>query len=226
MVYGFPGRTNEYIMSDAVKYIAQKSNPHKINLRTKRLDIQNKYMAQDPAIRIQYASKNASVANSWKKWQGEMKGILKMNTIANKQEFEKNFTRWADGKPEYAGIVEKFKDLYAKIEDLSLVNDYQNEAINAVELVSFAGRGGKNAEKFHKDYYMPIDKESFITLYNEYNKNISDTYKSPYFKEKLAQYGSIEKWADAIFTTQPNLQLAEELYKQTNEYFSKTLNQR
>lgn len=223
MVYGFPGRTNEYIMSDAVKYIAEKSNPHKINLRTKRLDIQNKYMAQDQAIRIQYASKNASVANSWKKWQGEMKGILKMNTIANKQEFEKNFTKWAEGKPEYAGIVEKFRELYTKIEDLSLVNDYQNEAINAVELVNFAGKGGKNAEKFYKDYYMPIDKESFIILYNEYNKNIPDTYKSPYFKEKLAQYGSIEKWADAIFTTQPNLQLAEELYKQTNEYFTKNI---
>ena len=40
MVYGFPGRTNEYLISDAAKYTAQVSNPHKIALRTLRLDIQ------------------------------------------------------------------------------------------------------------------------------------------------------------------------------------------
>lgn len=221
MVYGFPGRTNEYLMSDAVKYIAETSNPHKINLRTLRLEIQNREMAKDPAVRIKYASKNASVANSWKKWQGEMKGIIKMNTIANKQEFEKQFNRWGQGNPEYDGLIEKMHGLYNQIAELSLVSDYQNEAINAVELVSFAGRGQKNADKFYKDYYMPIDKACFIALLNEYNKNIADKYKAPYFKEKLAEYGSVEKWADLIFTEKPNLELAKELYDQTNDYFNK-----
>lgn len=223
LVYGFPGRTNEYLMSDAVKYIAEISNPHKINLRTLRLNIQNREMAKDPAVRIQYASKNASVANSWKKWQGEMKGILKMNTIANKQAFEKDFTRWAEGKPEYEGLIEKMHELYSGIEELSLVADYQKEALNAVELVSFAGRGRSNPGKFYKDYYMPIDKASFIVLYNEYNKNVPDKYKSPYFKKKLKEYGSIEKWADKIFTATPDLALAEELYKETNRYFNNTI---
>lgn len=223
LVYGFPGRTNEYLMSDAVKYIAEISNPHKINLRTLRLDIQNREMAKDPAVRIQYASKNASVANAWKKWQGEMKGILKMNTIANKQAFEKDFTGWAEGKPEYEGLIEKMHGLYSGIEELSLVADYQNEAINAVELVSFAGKGRRNPEKFYKDYYMPIDKASFIVLYNEYNKNVPDKYKSPYFKKKLKEYGSVEKWANKLFTATPDLALAEELYKETNRYFNNNI---
>lgn len=223
LVYGFPGRTNEYLMSDAVEYIAEISNPHKINLRTLRLDIQNREMAKDPAIRIKYASKNASVANSWKKWQGEMKGILKMNTIANKQAFEKDFTRWAEGKPEYEGLIERMHELYSGIEELSLVADYQKEALNAVELVSFAGRGRSNPEKFYKDYYMPIDKASFIALYNEYNKNVPDKYKSPYFKKKLKEYGSVEKWAGKIFTATPDLAMAEEIYKETNRYFNNTI---
>lgn len=38
----YPGRTQEYLMSDAVKYIAGISNPNKINLRTMRLDIQKR----------------------------------------------------------------------------------------------------------------------------------------------------------------------------------------
>ena len=220
MVYGFPGRTNEYLFSDAVKYTAEKSNPHKIALRTLRLDIQNREMQKDQAVRIKYASKNASVANAWKKWQGEAKGIFRMRAIENKQDFEAKFTEWSKGKPEYEGLVAKFKELYGIIEDLSLVKDYQTEALNAVELVAFAGRGQRGAEKFYKDYYMPIDKDCFIALYNAYNKNIADKYKSPYFKEQLAKYGSIEAWADALFTQEPNLEMAAEIYKQTNAYFN------
>ena len=220
MVYGFPGRTNEYLISDAVKYTAEKSNPHKIALRTLRLDIQNREMSKDQAVRIKYASKNASVSNAWKKWQGEAKGIFRMRAIENKQEFEAKFTEWSKGKPEYENLVAKFHELYGMIEDLSLVKDYQTEALNAVELVAFAGRGQRGAEKFYKDYYMPIDKDCFIALYNSYNKNIDDKYKAPYFLEQLQKFGSVEAWADALFTEKPNMEMAAEIYKQTNKHFN------
>ena len=220
MVYGFPGRTNEYLISDAVKYTAEKSNPHKIALRTLRLDIQNREMSKDQAVRIKYASKNASVSNAWKKWQGEAKGIFRMRAIENKQEFEAKFTEWSKGKPEYENLVAKFHELYGMIEELSLVKDYQTEALNAVELVAFAGRGQRGAEKFYKDYYMPIDKDCFIALYNSYNKNIDDKYKSPYFLEQLKKFGSVEAWADALFTEKPNMEMAAEIYKQTNKHFN------
>ena len=219
MVYGFPGRTNEYLFSDAVKYTALTSNPHKIALRTLRLDIQKEEMNKDRAVRIKYASKNAGVSNAWKKWQGEAKGILKMKAIEYKQAFEAKFDKWAAGKPEYENLVEKFKELYGSIEELSLVQDYQTEALNAVEIIGFAGRGQRGAEKFYKDYYMPIDKASFIALYNAYNKNIADKYKSPYYKEQLQKFGSVEAWADALFAEKPNLEMAAEIYKQTNDYF-------
>ena len=38
-IYGFPGRTQEYIHSEGVRYIEQTGDPHKIHLRTLRLDI-------------------------------------------------------------------------------------------------------------------------------------------------------------------------------------------
>ena len=223
MVYGFPGSTREYLFSDAVKYTALISNPHKIALRTLRLDIQRKEMNKDQAVRIKYASKNAGVSNAWKKWQGEAKGILKMKAIENKQAFEAKFDKWAEGKPEYENLVERFKELYGSIEELSLVQDYQNEALNAVEIISFAGRGQRGAEKFHKDYYMPIDKACFIALYNAYNKNIADNYKSPYFKEQLQKFGSVETWAEALFTEKPNMEMAAEIYKNTNDWFKENI---
>ena len=223
MVYGFPGTTREYLFSDAVKNTALVSNPHKIALRTLRLDIQKREMDKDQAVRIKYASKQARVANAWKKWQGEAKGIIRLDAIGKKQAFEAQFDKWAEDKPEYAGIVERFKELYGSIEDLLLVQDYQSEALNAVELVTFAGKGQPDADLFYKDYYMPIDKASFIALYQAYNQNIADHYKSPYFKEQLQKFGSVEAWADALFTQEPNLAMAAEIYRQTNAYYQENI---
>ena len=223
MVSGFPGSTREYLFSDAVKYTAYTSNPHKIALRTLRLNIQKEEMNKDQAVRIKYASKQAGVANAWKKWQGEAKGLIKNNAVANKQAFEAKFDQWAEGKPEYENLVERFKELYGSIEELSLVQDYQTEALNAVEIIGFAGRGQRGAERFYKDYYMPIDKACFVALYNAYNKNIADQYKSPYFKEQLQKFGSIEAWADALFTEKPNLEMAAEIYKNTNDWFRENI---
>ena len=223
MVYGFPGSTREYLFSDAVKYTAYTSNPHKIALRTLRLDIQKEEMNKDQAVRIKYASKQAGVANAWKKWQGEAKGLIKNHAVENKQAFEAKFDQWAKGKPEYEGLVTRFKELYGSIEELSLVQDYQSEALNAVEIIGFAGRGQRGAERFYKDYHMPIDKACFVALYNAYNKNIADKYKSPYFKEQLQKFGSIEAWADALFTETPNLEMAAEIYKNTNDWFRENI---
>ena len=225
LVYGFPGRTNEYLMSHAVQNTADVSNPHKIKLRTLRLDIMNREQEKDAAVRIQYASKNASVSNAWKKWQGERKGIYKMNTIENKRNYEKEFAKWAANKPEYNGLMEEFAKLYAQIEDLSLVNDYQKEAINVIEYVKYAASKEKtDSALFFKDYYKPIDKDIFIALINEYNNTIDDKYKAPYFKEKLQEMGSVEKWADAIYeaeSVETAEELAKELYVETNKHFNK-----
>lgn len=218
MVYGYPGRTQEYLMSDAVKYISSVSNPHKINLRTMRLNIQNEEMSKSPEVRIKYASKNASVANSWKKWQGEAKGIVKLNAVENKIEFEREFAKWAKNKPEYSNLLNEFSEIYKKLEPLAFVNDYQNEAITANEIIRFAGLVSAAAERnskmtpqvsaanialivedFYKDYYLPIDKKSFIAIVGEYSKNVPLKMQPKYFFDKIAEYKTVDSLASYIF---------------------------
>ena len=74
MIYGFPGNTQEYILSDAVAYIAERSDPAKIAVRTGRLDIITKAQESDPALRIHYAAKHASIANAMEKMAGRSAG--------------------------------------------------------------------------------------------------------------------------------------------------------
>lgn len=208
-VYGFPGSTREYITSDAVHYNAEISNPHKIKLRTHRLDAQRKYMSKDQAVRIMYSAKNASVSNAWKKWQGEMKGIRKMNTVEVKKEYEKRFREWAKGT-EYEGVLDQLAGLYAQLEPYSFANDYYRESVLVVELPAFARRIQRMVEKgddpsaaiaaFYKDYYLPIDKECFISLVKEFDANVPASFKPEYFTNTLAQYPTVEAWADDMYT--------------------------
>ena len=216
-IYGFPGSTKEYIHSEGVRYIEEIGDPHKIHLRTLRLDIMNKYQAQSQKVRIQYSSKNANVSNAWKKWQGEVKGIKKMKTVQTKQEFEKAFDRWAQGG-EFDGVIGKIAGIYEELEPYQFATDYYSETVRTVEVANFAmsmarlfkqtdstvtfdkARAAEMAEAFYKDWYLPIDKESFVAVMNEYEKNVPAGFKPEYYKEKLASYGSTEAWAEDIFT--------------------------
>ena len=207
-VYGCPGSTQEYVMSDQVKYISEVSDPQKIALRTQRLDIQKKYMSQSQAVRIQYSSKNASVSNAWKKWQGEEKGIKKNHTVAEKQAYEKWFREWAKGT-RYEGIVDQLGGIYARRNPTYLAYEYYNETVRTIELLNFASgiqsrlRAGTPTndliDSFFKDYYHPIDEEIFVAMMTSFDQNVPEAFKPAWFKEKLAESGSVEAWKDDLY---------------------------
>ncbi len=211
-IYGYPGRTSEYIVSDAVKYIAEEGNPHKIKLRTIRLDIMNRYQAKDPVVRIQYAAKNAGVANKWKKMQGEAKGIEKLGVVAEKQELENRFQEWAAGKPEYENLLPQFRELYAEVRPLDFAFDYYTEGFNGIELMSFAANFAsldtsltkekvaalkERVKTFYKNYYQPIDQESAKALMAEFVENVPAEFQPAVLKENS---GNLDNWIDGLFT--------------------------
>ena len=215
-IYGFPGRTQEYIHSEGVRYIEELGDPHKIALRTLRLDIMSKHQEQSQKVRIQYSSKHADVANAWKKWQGEVKGIRKMRTVATKKAYEQKFAQWAVGT-EYEGLTDKIASIYAELEPYAFATDYYNETVRTVELANFAMSfarlykevdgavtfdGAKAAdltESFFKDYYLPIDREAFVAVMKAFDENVPAESKPAFHKAMMEKYGDVEAWAADIF---------------------------
>ena len=195
-VYGCPGSTQEYVHSDAVKYISEVSDPEKIALRTTRLQIMKKYMDKSQAVRIQYSSKYAGVANAWKKWQGEAKGLKKMKTVATKQAYEARFREWARGT-EYKDVLDNLAYIYAERNALYRAYEYYNETVRSIERLRMVS--GRPFEM--KDYYQPIDEETFVALMEAFDKNLDDAYKPAYFLQKRAEYDSMEAWKDDVFAS-------------------------
>ncbi len=210
-VFGYPARTSEYLPSYAIEMITEVQNPQKIKLRGTRLDIFGKYAEKDPQVRIQYASKDAGVANYWKKMIGESGGIKRMKGIERKEAYETEFQQWANNNG-YSQLLPTFKQVYTELTPLNVATDYLMEAGLAIELVSYANKFSKlatlsemkpenadqlNKEKqtllgstksFFKDYYQPIDEEVMVALLKIYDENLDPLYKPAFFKEIHKKY--------------------------------------
>ena len=214
-VYGCPGSTQEYVHSELVKYIQDVSDPEKIALRTTRLGLMKKYMDQSQAVRIQYSSKFASVANAWKKWQGEEKGLRKNHIVPVKQAYEERFADWAQGT-RYEGLTERLAQLYAARNPLYRAYEYYNETVRSVEKLQMAS--GRRVDP--KDYYQPIDEEIFVAMVSAFDKALEDSYKPEEFIRQRERFGSIGEWKDAIFADE---ELAKELATSLDKFYNQNL---
>ncbi len=194
MVMGYPGRTQEYLPSFAVEQIVTDLNPAKIEIRDAALKVQDGFMRKDNAIKIQYASKYAGVANYWKKWIGETKGLKKSNAVALKKEFEKKFQERlikAGKQAEYGNLLADFEKNYSEIRPYAIAKDYFTEVVlRNSEILSFGYRlyqleqvynaRGEQAftdrknnliygfEGLYKDYSAQVDEKVFEQLLHLY----------------------------------------------------------
>lgn len=196
MVMGYPGRTQEYLPSFAVEQIVTDLNPAKIEIRDAALKVQDGFMRKDNAIKIQYASKYAGVANYYKKWIGETKGLKKSNAVGVKKEFEKKFqdrVNKAGKQSEYGTLLADFEKNYTEIKEYAISRDYFSEVVlRNTEILTFGYRlyqleqvyntRGEQAftdrknnliagfESLYKDYSAEVDEKVFEQLIDLYAK--------------------------------------------------------
>lgn len=195
MIYGFPGNTQEYILSDAVAYIAERSDPAKIAIRTERLAVISEAQAADPALRIHYAAKHASIANAWKKWQGEVLGIARRGTIASKRDYERRFEEWAQDKAEYRTIISDLKAEYARIADAYFAREVTGETIAALPKRYTPEERAEEAFPRRK----ATERALFRLLYTEYARRCPPEFIARAFAEGVSEHGSPEAFAERIF---------------------------
>ncbi|MBK8701965.1 MAG: S46 family peptidase [Saprospiraceae bacterium] len=221
MVFGFPGRTDEYLPSIAVDQIMTHSDPAKIAVRDAALNIMNKYMRNDESTRLKYASKYATIANSWKKWIGEAKGLKSTNAVGKKKTFEAEFEKRAMKAKQYTGLIPQFNALYTANLEASLVRDYFSEAPNRnIEMLRLMGSlrnlvqtyeksGEKDylkmkdrlsafMQEFYQDFSADIDKEIFVSLMQICRDNLAKKYMPASTEGK-----SFEVLGDVLYGASP-----------------------
>ena len=204
MIYGFPGNTQEYITSDAVKYIAQVSDPIKIDLRTQRLDIIGAAQAKSSKTRIQYAAKQANIANAWKKWQGEVKGINRLGTYGKKLDYERRFR---EDNPDKAYLLDSLSAAYERNYEGYFTYELFNESLRGIELAQVSRLALSTTltdeqkmeaiALFYKDFDVNVDRElakAMISAYFEHAVITSETLEA-----LVAKHGGAEAYAEWLY---------------------------
>ncbi len=151
MVYGFPGSTEYYVPSYAVKQVVEFADPLRIDMRTASLDVIDAAMNASAALKLKYSSKQRRIANGWKKWQGEVRGLKDLDAVGKKQAEEAEFLRRAQGKKEYAGILPRLERLYGELAPYDRARDLYSEFMYmGAELPRFAATMDKLVEGWGK----------------------------------------------------------------------------
>ncbi len=204
MIYGFPGNTQEYITSDAVKYVAEKSDPTKIELRTQRLDIIGAAQAASPETRIKYAAKQANIANAWKKWQGEVKGINRLGTYSKKLDYE---ARFRSENPDKAYLLDSLEVAYANNMDGYFNYELFNETLRGIELQNVVYMSANEKiteeermaaiERFYKDFDVNVDRKLAVAMLKAFDKLA--TVSAPQLQALFEREGGAEAYANWLY---------------------------
>ncbi|MBR4506837.1 MAG: S46 family peptidase [Bacteroidales bacterium] len=157
-VFGYPGTTHRYATHDYVDMVANAENPARIDLRQIRLDRYNTAMAKSAAQRLKYASRVASIANGWKKWQGENMGIERLRVVRLKDDQENKFKEWAKDKPQYSDVLYQLEDNYSKLRELEMDRVVFSEAIMASDFMVRARQLSRIANLTDKEAVVAVAK--------------------------------------------------------------------
>jgi hypothetical protein len=226
MIFGFPGRTSEYLHSAAVKQIMEVNDPAKIAIRDKALAVIDGFMRKDEGIKIQYSEKYALISNSWKKWQGEVVGLTRTNAVDKKKMYEAEFQKRVNANPQwkqqYGSLLSDLETTYDEFKPYGLARDYYLEITGKIELFTIASqlnflRNAKNngtktayseglaktktkLADLYKEYSPAVDRKLFEVLMEMYVKDQDSKIISPKVAEELkAANNDFKKFTDDVY---------------------------
>jgi len=221
---GFPGSTDQFLLSHEIGQLQDKILPRQILFRAKKLSVLNSFMESNPEIKIQYASKYYSISNTYKKWQGIIAGFERNNVVSKKLAGENDFNKWCHSTDSlqdlYGGLLPVFYDLYNKYLPYLQAKEFIEESFLAVDIIDFIyfnyyyllsiNENRQNsvgikkmllekAEKFYRDYSFQVDKALLVPLTDEYIKVSEGRFVPGYYEIITNKFGSIDAFAEQAF---------------------------
>ncbi len=225
MIFGFPGRTDQYLSAEAIKQRTETINPIRIGMRDLSLAVIDSAMRANPQVRIDYASKQSRIANAWKKWRGESEGVAAVGGIKKRLAMEREFMNRLEAKPgeakTYRPLIGKINKLVERQEEVAKTNAYAGELNYNIDLfrianilrrqVKIADNNGVEAfkkrlpgligylEGFYKGYNEDIDMEVAKALLPAYYANVQKKHLSFYIQDQVEFAGSMDQMVTDLF---------------------------
>lgn len=126
MILGYPGRTNRWMPAGGIEQNVNYAYPAWVEASKTSMDVMKTYMDADPQVKLDYASRYASIANYWKNRQGMIDALKQHKTAESKRADERSFQKWASKKKhaEYADVIPIIDNYYKKTNAASAHDNY------------------------------------------------------------------------------------------------------
>ncbi|MEI6050857.1 MAG: S46 family peptidase, partial [Bacteroidota bacterium] len=119
-IIGYPGQTTRYRSSTSAYWNEHYNYPFTIQNFREIIELCEQYTKNNHEGQLKVATLTKGLANTMKNYQGKIDGMKKTHFYEKKLEFEKEFVKWANSKPEtkakYADILVKEKAEYKLLE--------------------------------------------------------------------------------------------------------------
>ncbi|MGV9014065.1 MAG: S46 family peptidase [Flavobacteriales bacterium] len=230
MIMGFPGSTDRFLNSDGVKLALDVEQPSRVKIRGAKLEAMKEHMDADDTTRIKYASKYAQIANYWKYFIGQQKGLKAQHVFEKKKAQEEALMAWVNAdvtrKAKYGEMQADLSDGYAERAKYEKASTYMQEGAFGSEAVIFGFRmyglmmqlenDPKNTEKikamtdrvkasareFWKDYDPATDQDVTAAMFSLIKKDLEPSQQPDIIATVDKKYkGDYNAWAAAMFKT-------------------------
>lgn len=219
MILGYPGRTNRWMPAQGIEQNVKFAYPAWVEGSKTGMDVMKKYMDQSDKVRLDYASKYASVANYWKNRQGMIDALTFHQTVKTKTEQEAKFNKWANKKENqamYGNVVSTINKWYALSNEKARHDNYLMTLFRTSAMGVLPSRLGKSLETYAK-----ADAAKQKELYPKLKEAIEQSFATmhlPLEQDVLA--AQLNLYASKS-TGYPLAKIVAELSKTNNNDFSK-----
>ena len=232
MVYGFPGITEQHLISNEIQFYMETERPLRIKMRDLSLEVIDAAMRSSDELRIKYAAKQARIANAWKKWIGQVDGLKRLDAVNVKKAYEKTYNETAASNSEwnsrYGKITARLNQIeteykaynldYALFEEFLYVGPEFFKLIRGFEsfkdkYASYEKEGTltekrdaylKSIDNFFKDYNAKIDQAIFDRQFPLFLANYALPSENAIRKKAAAEW-SKQIYGKSIFTEKERL---------------------
>lgn len=213
MVFGFPGKTEQYLTSKAVDNYINIILPARIEMRKNSLKHIDASMDLSESNFIKYASKQSRISNAYKKWIGQDIGLRKKQAVNKKRSEEK---KWVEKNPSNQFLLDKlftleeqkikyqlayslFIELWYYGPEIIRFSNGIEKLKGAEEFESKIKNKQKNSISYFKNYDSNVDKEVFKSLIPIYLKHLEDDLEDPLMISALQKFDNENLFVDDLF---------------------------
>jgi hypothetical protein len=225
-ILGYPGRTFRHRPAAYLKYQQEYLLPFTSNLYDYAIKTMQDLSKDDKALRLKFASRIKGLANTMKNYQGKLKGLKKINLVAQKFEEEKELQKFINSNPElkskYGNLLGEINHIFNEVNENALADLWLRQIQNfspTISLMNFVLNYIEEMQKPDAERKIPYQEKnikqtlaSLETLKANYNEDFEEAMLMKMFTD-AAKFNQSSRISAIDYLLEGNGTNPEELFE-------------